>query len=92
MYNTEEQIRCSRTELEEFSKSRVWLEMRSWLEARRDRLADDLDLAGNEVEIQLIQRERRVLRDLLRLPELLMELLLLHTKEEHENGENHTGE
>lgn len=87
MYNTfmtEERIRCTSQELEEFRKSRVWLEIAGRLEARRDGLADELDVADNELDVKLIQRERRVLKALLMLPEILLEMLQLQDENEKE--------
>lgn len=66
---------CSVQDLTEFAESRVWREMRTWLEARRSRLADDMDNAENEVALKLISCERRVLRDMLELPQLIMDTL-----------------
>lgn len=71
----EDEFFASAYDVEEFIQSRIWREMVSWLKARRERLADDLDSAATELELKLIQRERSALRDMMDLPTLILSTL-----------------
>jgi len=88
----DDHFHCNADEMEEFKKSRVWRELTSWLKDRREGLADELDRAETESEIRLIQRERRVLRDLLELPDLVIATLAVRdaNADKDENDANGT--
>ena len=79
---------CTRSEMEEFGRSRVWREIKSWIEERRSGVADMMDSAKDETAFRLLQRERQVLRDLLELPELVMATLDVRDANESRDEEN----
>lgn len=74
-------------EMVRFKESRGWREVKSWLTARRETLADMMDEAADD-EFKLLRNERRVLRDLLELPELIISQLELQGHNEEKDEEN----
>ena len=64
-----------------FKEGRVWAELQSWLNARREALADMMDNA-DEAGFKALQVERRVLKDLLNLPDLIISQLELKASNE----------
>lgn len=71
----EDTFHATLDEMERGKESRFWREIRSWVEERRVGLADQYDAAADESEVRLIQRERRVLQELLELPDLVIAAL-----------------
>ena len=72
---------CTADDLLKFKEGRVWAEIKSWLDARREALADAMDNA-DESGFKLLQCERRVLKDLLNLPDLIISQLELKASNE----------
>ena len=84
----EDEFHATLDEMERGKESRFWREVRSWIEARRAGLADQYDAAGDEAEVRLIQRERRVLQELLELPDLVIAALTAKAAAAQKEPEN----
>lgn len=74
---TDDRFYCTVEKLVQFKKSDVWRELTSWIDKRREEVADKLDNVTDPVEVKLIACERRVLRDMLELPDLALATLQL---------------
>lgn len=85
----QDEFHASLEEMLRFKESRAWRELQSWVQARYDTLASAYDAAADQTEVKCIQRERRVLHEMLGLPDLVIASLeanaALEAKKEDEN-------
>jgi hypothetical protein len=69
----DEPLESSPSQIEEFKKTSVWRDMLRWLSAREENLSEALANAQEMGEIRKAQGAYRNVKDVQRLPDLLLE-------------------
>ena len=71
----EDTFYCSELDLIQFKQGRVWRELKSWIEARRNATLDALENVENEWKAKELLLRRKLLGELLALPDHILDAL-----------------